>query len=433
MNATQKQTGWNFWIWWVVLTIIGGVVGSYVADRLSLGMLNWPTDMGILLSMVGSGVFALAVSTAQWFLLRRLFSKSGWWIVAGTFGRAFGVLIGSMLLVTISSQIGLQAGFWSTSFYLAIRGAIVGVSQWLVLKQWRVKAGWWILGEAVAWMLGSILLDLLIPPTANTPVIISDLIQGAIAGAITGAVMIWILRQPSPEPTKETGRNRLVIAWILVWAASWGISWAVGWSFVRNIIGTGYILASGEIGGRVAGVIAGLIGGIGTAIILRLAKPSNSLKIYHLILIAVGWAGIVFYDWLDGFVVAGLTGSQNTNEVAIPVLAGRQINHGMGGLLSGLVGGILTALLLLWIARSLNWKQLSLVILGWTAGFAIAGWVAWTIGFPIALNYVYGPLYGNDPGVSSLILFTLISTLCGAFAGWIGGTTTLEQLPTKPA
>ena len=174
-------------------------------------------------------------------------------------------------------------------------------------------------------------------------------------------------------------------------------------------------------------VIAGLIGGVGTAIVLKLAKPSNGLKIYHLILLALGWAGIVYYDWLDGFVVAGIPVAQNPNGVVIAALSVNPIKGGIGGPLSGLAGGVLTALILLWSVRSLRWKQLCVIVVGWALGFAIAGWIAWTIGLQIALNYANGPLYGNNSGISSLILFTLISVLCGAFAGWSGGAATLKQ------
>ena len=96
------------------------------------------------------------------------------------------------------------------------------------------------------------------------------------------------------------------------------------------------------------------------------------------------------------------------------------------------MGGAITALILFWSVRSLNWKQLSVIVIGWALGFAIGGWVLWTIGVQIALNYAYGPIYGNDPGISSLILFTLISALCGAFAGWSGGAATLKQFSIKP-
>jgi hypothetical protein len=317
MNIGQKQVGWSFWIWWTGLTIIGGLVGNYIADKLSLGILSWPADAGILFSMLGSGVFALAVSAAQWILLRRLFSKTAWWVTAGTLGRAFGMLIGSVTLVIISNQFKLQAGFWASCIYLTLRGAVLGTSQWLILKQWRTKAGWWVLGNAFAWMLGPTLLELIVPSATNSAPFVSDLFAVAIAGAVTGAVMVWILRQPAPAQLIETGENRLLVRWISVWAISWGVSWAVGWSIVRYIMGSGYIILGGRIGGMIAGGIAGVIGGVGTAFVLKLAKPSNGLKIYHLILIALGWAGIVYYDWLDGFVIAGLPISQNKYGIAV--------------------------------------------------------------------------------------------------------------------
>ena len=431
MNIGQKQVGWMFWIWWTGLTIIGGLAGNYIADTLSLGTLGRPTDAGILFSMLESGVFALLVSAAQWILLRRLFSGTAWWLIWGTFGRALGMLIGSITIVIISHLFNLPAGFWATSIYLTLRGAVLGASQWLVLKQWRTRAAWWVLGNAIGWMLGPTLLALFIPSTTISASIINDLIAVAIAGAVTGAVMVWILRQPTPAPMKETGESRLMVSWIWVWAISWGVSWAVGWSVVRSIMGSGYILVGGKIGGMIAGGIAGLIGGVGTAIVLKLAKPSNGLKIYHLILIALGWAGIVYYDWLDAFVVAGLPVTQNKYGIVTAALSSTQIKYGMGGPLSGLVGGVLTALILLWAVRSLNWKQLCVIVVGWAFGFAIGGWIVWIIGFQIALNYVNGPTYGNDPGISSLILFTLISILGGAFAGWIGGAATLKQFRSK--
>lgn len=429
MNIEQKQVGWSFWIWWTALTIIGGLAANYIADMLGLGILGGQTDTGILLSMLGSGVFALLVSAAQWILLRHLFSKTVWWVVAGTLGRAFGMLIGSIAIVMISHQFNLQAGFWASGIYLTVRGAVLGASQWLILKQWRIKAGWWVLANAIGWVLGPALLDSF---TISAP-LVGDLISLAIAGAITGVVMVWILRQPVPAPTKETGGGRLIVTWISVWAISWGVSWAVGWSVVRDVMASGYIIVGGKVGGMVAGGIAGVIGGVGTAVVLKLAKPSSGLKIYHLILIALGWAGIVYYDWLDGFVIAGLPSTQNKYGIAIAALSSSQIKYGIGGPLSGVVGGVLMALILLWSVRSLNWKQLGVIVISWALGFAVGGWLVWTIGFQIALNYAYGSIYGNGSGMSSLILFTLISILCGAFAGWIGGAATLKQFSIKPS
>jgi hypothetical protein len=428
MSIRQKQVGWNFWLAWTGLTIAGGLVGSRIADLLSLGMLNRPTDEGILFSMLGSAVFALTVCAAQWIVLRRMFSGFSGWLVAGTLGRALGFLLGSFAIVLIGHQFALQAGFWSSTIFFIVRGIVLGASQWLIIKQWRIKAGWWVLGSAVGWMLGPSLLGLIAP---SAPPLVSDLISDAIAGAITGAFMVWILRQPAPKQVKDTSASRLIVTWIGVWALSWGVSWAAGWSLERYIIGLGYTLEGGRFGGMLAGEIAGLIGGVGTAIVLKRITPSIGLKIYHLVLIALGWAAIVYYDWLDGFVIAGLQSGQSKYGVVVAALSSTQVKYGIGGPLSGLVGGLLTALILFWAVRSLDWKQLAVIVIGWALGFAVGGWVVWSIGFQIAVNYVNGPTYGNDPGVSSLILFTIISLLGGAFAGWIGAAGTLGQFSNK--
>jgi hypothetical protein len=433
MSTEQRQVSRGFLIWWTGLTLAGGLAGNFIADRLGLGVPGGRTDDAILLSMLASGLFALCVSLAQWVLLRRLFSGAAAWLLAGTLGRAFGMLVGSMAIVIMSHLFGLQAGLWSSAVYLGVRAAVLGLAQWLVLKQWRTKAGWWVLGSAIGWALGPTLVTLFIPSVAASAPLVGDLSSLAIAGATTGAFMMWIMRQPGAAPATATVGSRLIVAWISIWALSWGVSWAVGWTVMRAIISAGYILEGGKFGGMIAGAIAGLIGGVGTAIVVKRASPFHGLRIYHLILLAVGWAGIVYYDWLDGFVVAGIPVSQNNYGLTTAALAGHEIGHGIAGPLSGAAGGILMALILLWAVRSLDWKQLGGIVLGWALGFAVGGWIAWTIGFQIAVNYANGRLYANGSGIGSLILFTLVSLVCGAFAGWSGAAATLAQFPRSPA
>lgn len=415
MISEQKQVGWVFLVWWTGLTIVGGLVGDYIAEILGLGTQGLDTAAGVLLSMLGSGVFALAISVAQWILLRRYISKSIWWLVSGTVGRAFGVLIGFIAVMMIIVQFDLQGGTWSYLAYVTIRGAVLGVSQWIILRQWRAKTGWWILGNAIGWMLVPIVADFFVGTTISNSIV--SILLYAIPGIITGALIVWILRQPIPEP-KENGRTSGSIrSFILIWALSWGISWFVGWYTVWAI-GWGYsFVVGGEIGGRMAGGIAGLIGGIGTAIILRKAIASNKLKIYQSVILALGWAGIVFYDWADGFVVASLPGNE--------------IQQGVGGPMSGLVGGVLTALILSWANRAINWKQLVVTIGGWALGFTVGGLTTWNIGHGIALDYATPGNYSGD--ISSLLLLILISGICGAFAGWLGGTATSIQFLTLPS
>jgi hypothetical protein len=74
-----------------------------------------------------------------------------------------------------------------------------------------------------------------------------------------------------------------------------------------------------------------------------------------------------------------------------------------------------------------------IIIAGWAAGFAIGGFIAWEIGFEFAVDYVYGALYGHDPGLLGFIALVIISAQAGAVAGFLGGAATISQLwPATP-
>jgi len=223
MNSEQKQVGWMFLVWWIGLTIVGGFIGSYLSDLIGWGMQDLGGDAGTLFFMLDNGVLALTVCAAQWILLRKHFDRSFWWLIAGTFGRFFGVLIGYMAVMTVIVQFDPPSGIWQFYLFSTLRGVIVGVSQWIFLKRQRAKTGWWILASAVGWAIGLILID------TSQNELIRNGADYAIAGIITGAVMVWILRQPAHDPKEENIAGGLVRAFILVWALSWGISWLIGW------------------------------------------------------------------------------------------------------------------------------------------------------------------------------------------------------------
>lgn len=410
MNSENKQVGWMFLVWWIVLTSVGGFTGSFLSSLIGWGTQDISGDTGTLFFMLDNGVLALAVCAAQWILLRNHFRKSFWWLAAGALGRFFGVLVGYMVLVTIIIQFNLPSSIWQFYLFSTLRGITLGISQWVFLRQQRVKTGWWILASAVGWTIGLILID------TSQNEFLRNGVDYALAGIITGAVMIWILRQPVPEPKGTEIEGGFVRRLIIVWALSWGVSWFIGWITV-SYIGWGLSFTmGGEIGGRLAGGIAGLIGGIGTALALKWASSSGGLKTYQMVLLAVGWIIFVFYDWADGFMVASLPGDD--------------IQEGIGGPMSGLIGGVLTAMILAWVNNSINLKNFLLTAGGWALGFTVGGLLAWNAGFEIGLRYATPGNYSGN--MSSLILLILISIICGAFAGWVGGTATSMQLPAPP-
>jgi hypothetical protein len=95
-------------------------------------------------------------------------------------------------------------------FSLAL-GTVVGIAQWVALRQWVSKAGWWILASSLGWaaafipliwvdwavaqFAGGILLDEVVAVSA-------DMVGGAGYGVITGWVVARLWRRPVPLQAK---------------------------------------------------------------------------------------------------------------------------------------------------------------------------------------------------------------------------------------
>ena len=201
MNSEPKQVGWLFVVWWTGLTIVGGLVGNYVTDKLFAGLQASNTYLGILFSVLGSGVFGLTVSAAQWILLRRYIPKTIWWMITGTAGRAFGALIGSIFVWMLGNTLNLQDDAWSgLIIYVVVRGTVLGAFQWAFLKQFRTQTGWWVLGNGIGWMLGHMIAIFFLASKINDFII--QIMVEVLAGIITGTLIFWILHQPNPEQNK---------------------------------------------------------------------------------------------------------------------------------------------------------------------------------------------------------------------------------------
>ena len=245
MNSEQKQAGWMFVVWWIGLTIVGGLVGNYVAEKLFAGLQASNTYWGILFSMLGSGVFGLTVSIAQWILLRQYIPKATW-MITGTAGRAFGALIGSIFVWILFITLNLQDNVWSALIYVAIRGTVLGAFQWLFLKQFRTQAGWWVLGNGIGWMLGPMIATLFLASTINNFFI--QIMVDVLAGIITGTLIFWILHQSTPEKIEDNrldARSFYIVIGLLV-----GLAPALVFAIIARdwIFGFGGALCFGSVG-----------------------------------------------------------------------------------------------------------------------------------------------------------------------------------------
>ncbi len=132
-------------------------------------------------ALVGEIGVGAVVGIAQWLVLRQLLQQAGWWIWASTVGWA----IGWAMIVTgviVPPNIGVVASVVAG----LVLGALLGVAQWFYLRRQVYQAGWWVLASSVGWGIG-------------LTGIIGGTVTGAIAGVVTGFMLDWLLRNPRSE------------------------------------------------------------------------------------------------------------------------------------------------------------------------------------------------------------------------------------------
>lgn len=164
----------------------------------------WPVVTGNSMQALGAVVgLALALSSAQWVLLRRLLPRAGLWFLA----TGAGVLLGSLAvgLIMWGTELESRGDVWTMAAALLPIGLALGLAQWLFLRRFLSNAYWIILIDVLA--AGSILL------AGDTFTNLAELLVFALPGAITGLGMVLLMNQASdsmlvPEMKKASRKEQ---------------------------------------------------------------------------------------------------------------------------------------------------------------------------------------------------------------------------------
>ena len=155
-----------FWFQWIMATSVGWIVGSLIFPQLST---------------VSAGV---GVGAMQWAVLYHRLPQAWRWplITAATWmgGSIF-------LLVAVPADLHLLLSG-------IILGPVLGIGQWLILRQHVYWAGWWIIISTMSWITGLTLLP-------------GILATGAMAGAISGLALGLLLHSPREQAEDEQIRG----------------------------------------------------------------------------------------------------------------------------------------------------------------------------------------------------------------------------------
>jgi hypothetical protein len=224
--AAVGMPGWKWIPMWAVLTTASFPAALILMAPLAallLLMLNLGVYTGILssfnddlLSPVGFFIsFSLTLATTQWLLLRNYLPSARSWFVATVGGLLLGGLLGTFV-ITMSSNVILDPR-WGMAALLLPSGIVLGLAQWLVIRQ-KVPNAFWIVVIDVA---AACLLLLASRPITSLIELIELLIVLMLPGLITGLGLWLLLRESQPESAREavetpklTGRRSSRIAWI---------------------------------------------------------------------------------------------------------------------------------------------------------------------------------------------------------------------------
>lgn len=219
MNSTavqgitlQRTASWLFLLLWVVVSALGflfiGVMFHYPGDipRGDFVVFDLPIALLELFAVIfnpGAALFGFLLATLtgllvgwlQWLVLRRYLAGAAWWIAAVALG------------------IGVNHAFFDGApladfapLFVVISGLVLGLVQWLVLRNRVSQAAWWIpvslVGWYLAWLLGTLALNTTgplylawIPVIGDDPHAVFSLPFGVVYSALTGVFWLWLLRE----------------------------------------------------------------------------------------------------------------------------------------------------------------------------------------------------------------------------------------------
>ena len=144
------------------------------------------TTLGWLLGfLIGEIGVGVVVGIGQWLVLRQRIHQAGLVGMASTVGWA----VGWALIVT-GVVISPEAGVIASLVAGTVLGVMLGIAQWLVLRRMVHYAGWWVLANAIGWAIG-------------LTGILGATVVGAVVGAVTGFALDFLLRYPRTEITNS--------------------------------------------------------------------------------------------------------------------------------------------------------------------------------------------------------------------------------------
>ncbi|MCP4417093.1 MAG: hypothetical protein GY805_10750 [Chloroflexi bacterium] len=205
MITIHKKPQWTFYPSWIVLTTLSIPVALLIA-RIILTQAVQVIGDNVFINdgrrMTADWLFGYTLLTAlgltrsifQYFLLRRYLPQAGWWLGATTLGWFLVVPTVSFLNIFLPKNLETNANLFI--FLMIILGGLVGSLQWLVLRRYVRRTGWWILATIAGWMAVWLVRENLTSP-------LDMMLLTILPAFVTAPVFVWLMNQTQPTELRE--------------------------------------------------------------------------------------------------------------------------------------------------------------------------------------------------------------------------------------
>jgi len=300
----RRKAGWDFWLLWVLVNILGMFVVNDLLFRVTRGSIR--ISYGIQ-TIVGRGIVGwwssglplvgIAIGIAQWIVLHSYVGKKSWWWILTTIS---GWVAGLFFLGMLPHYM-----IWSMEPVIAqaLGGAAIGIflglAQWLFLRRQVRRALFWILVNMVSWASGFTLLYF--EPLQHTMWSIRDAIGFIVVGTIIGVSQWLALRK------LISNASQLVLANVLAWEGIGILEW-IGLEMTSSysITSTGVTITSTGVTIKIMGMAYEVGGLIGLFVIGTVIGLAQWLVFRHhfkragwwwILVTALGWTVGYFVSW----------------------------------------------------------------------------------------------------------------------------------------
>lgn len=204
----EGRWGRLLWLGWICAGAIGWGAAPPVNALLSGVLIRFVAPHGWTMTMLNAGVVlvaaqGVALALAQWLVARRYVRRAGRWAWATVCAAA--LVVGAM---AIAVRGPLYAQWWTYVGIILLEGVVMGLAQWLILRPYGARAGWWIVVNAFVWPLAVVAAALVYMPVPRlvgpagtgawwfiVVVTLGWALGGGLYGALLGRVLVALLRQ----------------------------------------------------------------------------------------------------------------------------------------------------------------------------------------------------------------------------------------------